>query len=302
MSRPIPGSIILLAISFILSGVSHARAERCDAEDKEALARAHAHNDYEHERPLLDALEQGFTSLEADVWLVDGELLVAHDEVDLDPERTLEALYLAPLAQRAKEHDGHVYPDWPHSIHLLIDIKSEAEPTYKAVHLALAKYHRIFTKFVDGSAFESAVTATISGNRPREYMAAQRIRFAGYDGRASDLGDGGSAEFIPLISNNWTNLFAWMGDGSMPEDELAYLYEYVAEAHAHGQRVRFWATSDEPGVRESLWQVMVDAGVDYINTDDLPGLASWLLENDAAPSEPEVDWFDYGCLCPSDRN
>ena len=36
------------------------------------LAQAHAHNDYEHDRPLLDALEHGFTSVEADVWLVDG--------------------------------------------------------------------------------------------------------------------------------------------------------------------------------------------------------------------------------------
>ena len=45
----------------------------------EPLAQAHAHNDYEHPRPLLDALDHGFTSVEADVWLVDGELLVAHD-------------------------------------------------------------------------------------------------------------------------------------------------------------------------------------------------------------------------------
>jgi hypothetical protein len=28
----------------------------------EPLPRAHAHNDYEHERPLLDALDHGFTS------------------------------------------------------------------------------------------------------------------------------------------------------------------------------------------------------------------------------------------------
>ena len=31
------------------------------------LARAHAHNDYEHPRPLRDALDHGFTSVEADV-------------------------------------------------------------------------------------------------------------------------------------------------------------------------------------------------------------------------------------------
>src|SRR5690242_5509037 len=46
------------------------------------LTRAHAHNDYEHTRPLLDALDQGFCSVEADVWLIDGELRVAHDERD----------------------------------------------------------------------------------------------------------------------------------------------------------------------------------------------------------------------------
>lgn len=32
------------------------------------LDRAHAHNDYEHARPLIDALERGFGSVEADVY------------------------------------------------------------------------------------------------------------------------------------------------------------------------------------------------------------------------------------------
>lgn len=56
------------------------------------LPQAHAHNDYEHDRPLQDALSHGFSSVEADVWLVDGELLVAHDREDVDPSRTLESL------------------------------------------------------------------------------------------------------------------------------------------------------------------------------------------------------------------
>src|SRR5882672_7559979 len=61
------------------------------------LPHAHAHNDYEHTRPLLDALERGFCSVEADVWLVNGQLLVAHDLKDGKAERTLRALYLDPL-------------------------------------------------------------------------------------------------------------------------------------------------------------------------------------------------------------
>ena len=64
------------------------------------LPRAHAHNDYEHARPLAEALERGFGSVEADVWLVDGALLVAHDRKDVKPARTLAALYLEPLRER----------------------------------------------------------------------------------------------------------------------------------------------------------------------------------------------------------
>jgi hypothetical protein len=43
------------------------------------LVNAHAHNDYEHDRPLFDALDHGFCSVEADIHLVDGQLLVAHN-------------------------------------------------------------------------------------------------------------------------------------------------------------------------------------------------------------------------------
>src|SRR5690349_20625285 len=41
------------------------------------LVQVHAHNDYEHPHPLFDALAQGFCSVEADIHLVNGHLLVA---------------------------------------------------------------------------------------------------------------------------------------------------------------------------------------------------------------------------------
>ncbi|MEI6356987.1 MAG: hypothetical protein WCP53_07785, partial [Verrucomicrobiota bacterium] len=74
------------------------------------LPRAHAHNDYAHQRPLLDALDNGFCSVEADIYLVDGQLLVAHDRKDLKPGRTLQALYLDPLRERVRANGGHVHP------------------------------------------------------------------------------------------------------------------------------------------------------------------------------------------------
>src|SRR4051812_6991468 len=71
------------------------------------LPNAHAHNDYAHNRPLFDALDHGFSSIEADVFLINGNLLVGHDREALRPERTLKSLYLAPLAERIRENNGH---------------------------------------------------------------------------------------------------------------------------------------------------------------------------------------------------
>src|SRR5262245_49224155 len=79
----------------------------------EPLPRAHAHNDYEHARPLLDALDHGFCSVEADVYLTDGALLVAHERKDVRPGRTLETLYLDPLRERVKANGGRVYAGGP---------------------------------------------------------------------------------------------------------------------------------------------------------------------------------------------
>src|SRR5438105_4725697 len=75
------------------------------------LLRAHAHNDYLHPRPLLDALDNGFTSIEADVHLVNGQLLVAHDLDQTSPDRTLRRLYLDPLRDRIRSNHGSVYGD-----------------------------------------------------------------------------------------------------------------------------------------------------------------------------------------------
>jgi hypothetical protein len=246
----------------------------------EPLRQAHAHNDYEHVRPLYDALDHGFTSVEADIFLVDGDLLVAHDPEDVDPARTLRSLYLDPLRHKALH--GGIYPGSRVRFQLLIDIKTEGESTYAALDTLLRspRYEFLWTKYRFGHVKRGPVTAVVSGNRPRATMEAQRTRFAFYDGRIAnpdDLGPGDDARLTPLVSDNWTTLFSWRGDGEMPDDERAELREIVDTAHAAGQRVRFWETPDAAGPeRDAVWRELVAAGVDHINTDDLAGLAEFL--------------------------
>src|SRR4029078_6301830 len=77
------------------------------------LPQAHAHNDYEHARPLFDALDHGFCSVEAYIWLPPDGLLIGHEKKDLKPGRTLESLYLEPLRERTKANGGRVYKSGP---------------------------------------------------------------------------------------------------------------------------------------------------------------------------------------------
>ncbi|WP_369244897.1 phosphatidylinositol-specific phospholipase C/glycerophosphodiester phosphodiesterase family protein [Streptomyces sp. R41] len=242
------------------------------------LWRAHAHNDYEHPRPLFDALDHRFGSVEADIYLVGDQLLVAHDPVELDPTRTLESLYLEPLAARVKANHGAVYRGYRTPLQLLIDIKTEGSSTYLELDRHLRRYRHLFTTYAHGRVYPGPVTAVISGDRAaRTPMEAQSVRRAFYDGRLADLGSAAPASFVPLISDNWTLNFTWLGDGPFPDAEREKLRGIIAAAHTRRQKVRFWATPDVAGpARDALWGELLAADVDYLNTDDLAGLEAFL--------------------------
>ena len=242
------------------------------------LWNAHAHNDYDHPRPLFDALDHRFGSVEADIFLVGDQLLIAHDATDLDPTRTLESLYLDPLAARVKANHGSVYRGYRRPLQLLIDIKTEGSSTYLELDRHLRRYRHLFTTYAYGRVVPGPVTAVISGDRAaRVPMETQTVRRAFYDGRLTDLGTSAPASFIPLISDNWTLNFTWLGEGAFPDAERQKLRSIIQQAHARGQKVRFWATPDLAGpARDALWTELLAADVDYFNTDDLAGLEAFL--------------------------
>ena len=239
------------------------------------LVRAHAHNDYLHTRPLLDALDQGFCSVEADIFWLDGKLLVAHTRLEVTKDRTLEALYLDPLKKRIAENGGQVFRDGP-QFGLLIDLKTDGEKTYQALHEVLSRYAELFSRVENGQVKPGPVQVVISGNRPQELIAAQSVRYCGIDGRLSDLDSDKSAELLPMISDNWTSHFKWRGVGEMPAEERQKLRDIVQRSHAKGRVVRFWATPET----SELWKELNAAGVDRINTDKLEELAAFLKRSD----------------------
>jgi hypothetical protein len=267
------------AIVALIVGVSHWYASgggaRVSAAEPMPLIRAHAHNDYEHKRPLFDALEQGICSVEADIFLVDGQLLVGHVRRLLKPGRTLESLYLLPLKERVEKNGGRVYRGGP-EFTLLIDLKTNGEQTYPVLKRVLAKYADIINVPSDTAAPRRAINVVATGNRPAATIAADSNRLVGIDGVWSDLDSEQPANLIPLISENWRSFFKWRGKGPIPAEEREKIRMAVQKAHAHGRRLRFWGAPDNPAV----WQELYEDNVDLINTDDLPGIAHFL--NDPA--------------------
>ena len=76
------------------------------------LPNAHSHNDYTRNNPFNQAYGLGFGSIEADLFLKDGELFVAHDPEDITKERTFTKLYLEPILEAYKHStDGYLFPD-----------------------------------------------------------------------------------------------------------------------------------------------------------------------------------------------
>lgn len=222
----------------------------------------HSHNDYHQKRPLFEALEHGMASIEADVFLRDGQLLVGHSEDELQADKTLENIYLAPLLKIVEAKSTSFKP-----IILLVDFKDRGSDTYLKLKEVLSNYKSMLTEKKDRELIQREITVIISGDRPIEQLRAEKTRFAFIDGRLNrdDIQD--KADLIPLVSDDWTSYFSWNGAGDFPESDFQKLKQLVDDCHQHGKLVRFWGIPDEASACIKIWDIMLLANVDLLGCD-----------------------------------
>ena len=205
----------------------------------------HAHNDYEHQHPLNDALAAGFTSVEADIWLRDGELVVSHDA--FTQKGTLADLYLDPLQALVDAH-GSVHNDGA-PFTLWIDIKDQSAGLNDALATLLGKHAMI----------GGAVVVILTGD------AAQKQAFRGpvtIDSNDFSLSDPSADGFWRSYALDWNTY-------NPTAERMACI---VNVAHQKGRSVRFFGGPDD----DAAWKQQRDANVDFINTDKLTDLAAFL--------------------------
>jgi len=234
------------------------------------LVYAHSHNDYEHERPLFDALNQGFYSVEADVYFDGGRLSVAHNGW-WGFKGTLQKLYLEPLQARV-EARGSVHGDGlPFT--LWVELKKGPPEMVDALHALLEQYPML-TRVQDGELIPGKVTIVLTGNaRGKEdfvtrFPRRNAVRDSNDYSPDDPPADGGWLYY----ALNWSRYLSLSSSGRLDDEQRARLACIIENAHASGRKVRFYGAPDNP----EAWKVALEFGVDFINTDDLSGLRSFL--------------------------
>ena len=107
---------------------------------KYTVSNAHSHNDYEQKIAFWTAYNEGFGSIEADIFLDNDSLYIAHTTEELKARRTLRQYYVEPLASMVKKNMGYVYSDSRKHLQLLIDLKTDSIKTLNALINLLKQY------------------------------------------------------------------------------------------------------------------------------------------------------------------
>lgn len=232
---------------------------------KYSVANAHSHNDYHQPVPFWAAYNAGFGSIEADVFLKDGKLLVGHDPHELTDERTLQKLYLDPLSEMIRKNKGNVYADAAKKLILFVEMKSD----YKTELPVLANL--LQTKYQD-LIKNPGLKFIITGHLPEPSEFKNYPDFLYFDGDFTKNYTPEQLKRVGMFSSNLEIYTKWHGKGIMRDEESAKVRAAVEKAHQMGKPVRFWGAPDFP----NAWVNLIDAGADYINTDHIPELATFL--------------------------
>jgi alkaline phosphatase len=219
----------------------------------------HAHNDYEKPVPLMAALENRADFIEADIWLVDGKLMVAHDRKDINPARTLDSLYLNPIVRLFAQNGGRISSDRTYRPALVIDLKDKFDDIWPVLQARLAQNIDIFNPFSN----PNGIQVIISGSRPKVERMIDYPLFVQFDGRPTEIYDDETVRRVALISDSFYNYSRWDGNGDLPDADREKLKRMIRRAHDQNKMIRFWATPDNP----NAWKQLRKLGVDVLNTD-----------------------------------
>lgn len=244
----------LLALFIVMCCVACGQATRY------TTSNAHSHNDYLNSEPFYRSYKAGFGSIEADVYPVGGELLVAHKKEEIEAQQTLDKLYLTPLLRQ-------LTTDTARHLNLLVDIKED----YKTALSLLVKSLEPLKEYLSTTQKPNRLTILISGTRP---TPAGYKNYPGYIFFDDDLKLPHTTEEwnqVGLVSLPFDKISAWKGVGLISSVDEKAVKHKIDSVHGAGKLIRFWAAPDT----ETSWALQKKLHADLIGTDMIDELSTY---------------------------
>jgi alkaline phosphatase len=223
-----------------------------------------AHNDYVHDVPFYESYFAQTGFIEADVFLKNKDLMVAHTEEEIKVGRTLKELYLVPLSEMIRKNGGYAYADHTKSLTLMIDLKTEGTSTLQQLVKQLKKFPELL--------HARGLTIAVSGDMPDPAQWKQFPAFIFFDGRPGVTYTSGQWERIHLVSTDFKKWTVWNGKGVPVEADLQKIQALRDTAHAHGKQLRFWGAPDF----NNAWMTLMKLKIDIIGTDHVNDLVKFI--------------------------
>ena len=226
-------------------------------------ANIHSHNDYAGKLPFYEAYSNEAGVIEADVFLVNNELPVAHTSKEITTYNTLRSLYLDPLSNKLKYLAGKAYSDNKPLI-LMIDVKSEADATLKVIAQQLKMYPELISN--------KNLKVVISGNRPSPANWKEYPEYIYFDGRLNENYSPEQLSRVEMISEDLKEITVWNGKGVLTQADSEKVQAVIKKVHDQNKKIRFWGTQDNV----NTWMTLMNLSVDYIATDNVPTLTQFI--------------------------
>jgi len=231
-------------------------------------AKGHAHNDYQHRKPLTKALQCGFVSIEADIFYHKDQFKVAHTRSGIRKNKTLEKLYLQPLQALFEQNSSWILPDSA-VLDLVIDLKQQwDEHALRALEKHLLSYEHLFVRTKDGQVQQAPIRVFVSGRAVRNLVIQDNPRLFFIEGTINDIGQ--YPEVIVRVRGHFGTHFSKKKKHLQANTEK--LQQLTAQAHQNKQEIRLYAI----GRSKKRWDWLANNGIDYLNVDRLSKFPKWL--------------------------
>lgn len=219
----------------------------------------HSHNDYVHTKPFFEAYKADAYSIEADIYVRESNLMVAHAANEIKPGITIEKLYLEPLTKiiagkmKAKNAVNKTLPV------ILVDFKDD----YKAMMPVFLEKLQDMQKRLRAKGADTMPLFVVSGNRPPSDSFSTYPYYIQFDGRPYEQYEPAALAKVAFISDQYLKYSSWNGKDAPGPTDSATIVRLVQTIHEKGKMLRLWNTPDT----EQGWKAFREMGVDIINTD-----------------------------------